>query len=416
MNKLFYFLLTMLFCGSVVAQDVDDKKVNFEYIQLPSNPLKLSLKNYQSSVVFEYEPEVKAQKAAYAQKVKAAEDKYAADLAATEAKQKEADALYEKDLAAYNAKSTGGKFANKLLLDEGKPVRKILPQPYKSIPEEGSYQKLFDGSVLASTYLKLDGFNKSAQNAIIVTGLLKGFQYFEPEMKTSTSQVTRNGQTFNETNYYYEVKYKHPMGLKIEVPGEGVVFNEYFDKLNEYKTYTSAKSKDSYFDLKSTISVLEEKAVAENMKYVQSVLTEKYGYPKVKKEIEVSIVEGKKFQYPEYSQAYEAIITGLNQLSADPDKSVASQNLKSAITLWENALKESEPTNKKARINGNVTMATLFNIALVSIYSDDFVKGEIYINKILTSDPSKREARRAEELRNIMKDFKVRYDARQSVK
>jgi hypothetical protein len=407
-------LVAILFCMvsvSVFSQNVIDRKVNFEYIRLPLQPINKFIKNYQSFAVLEYESEIKARKDAFAKSVADAEKQYNADIADYDKKVKDAGARYAQDMAVYNI----NKKANPSAIQ---PVLTLPAKPEKITPVDNYYYpKTFNQETLAGN-INLDGYKKAPDNAVIITAMLKGFQYTEPQMKVNEVSKTKDGVAYKEKEYYYELSYRHPMGLKVEVPGQGIVLNEYFEDLNRYTVYNTQKYKSDTLLMKSFnkftfLSGLEDQLVVNNLKYMNDILNNRFGFTKLNAQEEIFLVQAKKFQYPDYQQAFEATTLGLGQLSADVQRTVAAQNLNSAVGIWENALKESQPENKKARVNGNVTTATFFNIALVSIYANEFGKAEIYLNKIFASDASKREQRRVERIKAFLKDQKSRYEAYQ---
>jgi len=406
-------LLIVAFCLVTVglfAQNVYDRKITFEYIRLPLQPLKKSIKNYQSSVVLEYEQEIKARKEAFAKSVIEAEKRYEAEEEDYDKKVKEAGVRYAQDMAAHKI----NKRTNPNLPE---PVLTLPPKPEKYIPTDNYYYpKSVNPETLSSTYINLDGYTKSQENAVLATVMLRGFQYTEPELKINEISKTKDGVTYKEKEYYYEMNYKYPMGLKMEVPGSGVVFNEYFEDLNRYATYRSDKYKSDTLLLKSfnkftVLSGIEDKIIGQNMRYVNEFMNNNFGFTKVSATEEVFLVTEKKFNYPDFKQAFEAVSLGFGQLSADVNRTVAAQNLNAGVGIWENTLKESQPKNKKARVNENVTTAALFNIALVSIYANEFGKAEIYLNKIFASEASRKEQRRVEQIKAFMKAQKQRFEA-----
>jgi hypothetical protein len=410
MKKIVLFLSFCFFSMLIFAQNVVDRKVNFEYIRLPIQPLSKSIKNYQANVVLEYESEIMARKNAFAQSVMDAEKRYQQEVASYDKSVKDAGVRYAQEMAAYRI--------NKNLHPElPEPILVLPPKPEKYVPVDNYYYpKSLNQENLANTYLSLNGYTKASDFSVIATAMLKGFQYTEPELKFSEVSKTKDGVTTKEKEYYYELTYRHPMGLKVDAPGQGVIFNEYFENLNRYSSFRTQKYKTENelilaFNKVNTLSGLEDKVIAENLRYINEVLNDRFGFTKLGAQEEIFLVQGKKYDYNDFQQAFEATSLGLGQLAADPNRTVAAQNLNSAISIWENALKESQPKNKKARINGNVTTAALFNAALVSIYAYEFGKAEIYLNKIFASDASKKEQRRVERIKGFMKSQQSRYEA-----
>jgi hypothetical protein len=412
MKKILLILIIFL-SVNLSAQNVYDRKVNFEYIRLPQQPLNKSLKYYEAGVVLEYVQDNIAKKKAYADLVARTEKQYEEDVKNYDQKVKDAGVQYAKDLAAYNIRIKTVTNPESV----AKPELILPEKPEKIIPADNNYyQKEFNTTALADSYINLQGYTKGYDNAVRIIFLLKGFQYQDPQLKFEEVSRTKDGIVVKEKEYYYQISYRHPMGLKVESPFEGIVCNEYFKELERYDVAKTQKYKSeaeliAAFDKNTFFASFEDRIVAENMKFVNDVLNNRFGFTRLRAVEEINLVNGKKYNYNDYQQAFEAAITGFNQLGNGVDKTVAAQNLNAAISIWENALKESQPLNKKARINGNVTTATMFNIALVAIYADEFAKSEMYLNRIYAMDSSKREQRRVEQIRAFMKDQQARAEA-----
>lgn len=423
----------------MTAQSIKDNDITYVYVRPPMEPLK-GFTNYQSKVELSYAAENAALKADYDKKCAEAEDQYQKDVAEFPQKTKDAEAKYEKDmkdweikdkeaedkyqkeLAEYNKKSTAQKLADQKLLNEGKPVKQsppkpgknLPPTPYKRMPPVPQYKKEYDTQLLASTYLKLEGFNNVPENAVIITATISQFEIQGPKLVTETKQMTKvvNGQStnYNQVYYHYETSYRQPMSVKVEVPGRGVIFNQVIEQFN---TFTQVKTNatdnlpaQNMSDPSAYAKNLEEKTLAENLKYINELVNSKYGFSKVSRTSVLNNVESKKMNYDDFQTAYDNAVSGYAMLATD--KAGATLKLKAAIEIWEKALLESNPDDKKARVDAGVTMATRFNLAEAYIMTGDFANAELQIQKINAADPSKKEKKRVEEIDALLKDMKAR--------
>src|SRR6478735_5737167 len=109
MKKLIGAIVFSAIVLNVSAQNMDKNEIKYEYIQLPQQPLNKVYKNYQATVVAEYETSVNQQKAEYQKTVAKAEADYQIAYAEYQNQEKAAEERYQKDLADYNSKSTGKK-------------------------------------------------------------------------------------------------------------------------------------------------------------------------------------------------------------------------------------------------------------------------------------------------------------------
>ena len=404
-----FFCAALLGAQGVFAQKVTDKDISVEYKRLPLEPLPMF--NYKSRVELAYLADNAAKKAEHEQQVRDAEAKYELEMKEWQLLENEAEAKYQKELEEWNKKSAAQKLIDKKILEEGKPVKQSPPRPYKNLPQSPNLKKEYDTSLLTSSYLKLDGFKDANDNAVIVTAQLHGFDVIPPILKTSQRSVISNGQASPVTYCYYETSYKHPMTIKVEVPGKGVVFNQAIEEFNTYTVAKTAETKGTSqaMNTESYLTTLEDKVLADNLKVVTDLLNTKFGYTKMTHEAVLYNVEPKKLNYDDYQSAYENAMMGYTMMA--DNKAGATEKIKTAIGIWEKALTESNLSDKKARVNAEITLATRFNLAEAYTWIDDYTNAELQLVKITTLDPSRKERKYAENLEAFIKDQKVRYKA-----
>lgn len=403
------FLVTFGF-----SQKIKKEASQFEYIQLPSNPLNKDIKNYNSQVILSYEADIIAEKqknkeeydkatAEYPQKVKDAEDKH-----------KEAMALYKSDMKEWDEKSTGRKIIEKQVLEEDnkpKEPRYSTPsEPYLKIIE---HQKVFNKDRLASSYLKLDGYKKSSENALKITVSLFGFESLEPELKSKeVNSYNSTTKTNTKTNkYWYEISHRHPINLKIETPTGEILFDETLEEFNEYTITKTSSREGKYpdYNKKTFLLKLQNSIVESNMKYINEYINDNYGFPKKTRNTTVFNIKPKKHKYDDYLQAFESLTSGYKLLVSD-NKS-AQERINNAISTWEKILTESNPSDKKARINSDITVVTHINLAEAYFWSNNFVKAEEHLTKILSLEYSKKQKKIIEQYKEIFRKQKIRWEA-----
>lgn len=425
-------LVVALVCIGLYAlpQKIDKQDLNFDYLRMPLEPLSKSITNYSSKVIITYEADIlnnnkiaqqeyDQAKAEFPQKVAKAEDQYKQDMAKYEKEKKEAEDKYNKEMEEWKNKSSGEKFVEKKILNEDNKPRLNLPSyPYKNLPPEPvlkqtRHQKLFDKDMLSSTYLKLAGFKNSPENAVKITATLYGFENMEPELKTKTTTEynsnTKSSQPIN--TYWYEMQYKHPIGIKVELPDGQAIVDETLQQIGQYSIAKSNSNKGSYpsFNQDNFVTNLQGKVVEDNMKMINDFLNNKYGFPKEKRTSFIFRIEPKKFVYDDFQQAYESAVAGYGLLASDFNNAVPKLN--TAIDLWEKAVAEYNPNEKKVRMDEDVVRAAHFNLAEAYIWIHDFEKADAHLSKIIGLNPSRKEEKAVEAYREIMKDLKARWEA-----
>jgi hypothetical protein len=411
--------LSLFVVATGFAQKIKDQKVSFDYIQLPAKPIDKSIKTHNSEAFLAYEEGINAEKKRVDNDYQRKLADHPAEVAAAEGRYNEDMVRYETELAAYNAKSTGNKLLEKALLNENnKPVKPAaFSTPAEPPKEVLNLQKVFSGKMLASTYLKLDGFTKGTDgNALKITATLYGFEHLGSELQSKSTSST-NAKTKRVTTtktYWYRVQYKHPISIKIETPAGEVIIDETFEQFNEYSTANSPSKKNAapFFNEATFVKGLQSGIVQKNMKVINDYINANYGFQKVKRNTEIFRIEQKrkkKFSYDDYEKAFQLALAGYNSLKSGND--VASSKLKEAISIWEAALTESDMDNKKARVNSDITIATMFNLAEAFLFSDQYDKVEETLNKMIGLDPSRKEKRLIESYRKILKVQKERWNA-----
>lgn len=410
------FLIASLFFSFqlIYAQKVEKVNTVFEYNRLPLKPLDQRVKSYQSEVILDYVKAIEEDKQKLEEEYQRELAEYPKLVKAWEQEKLEAEEKYNREMEEYNKKSTATKILEKQILEENtKPYLVVPTKPYPPVKKEHTYQKVFDGNVLAGTYLKMDGYSKGTDNPVKISVTLHGFENSEPELKTSQSSVYNSStqSTTTVTNYWYEMNYKHPVSLKVEDPFAGILLNEMLAGTEVFSNYRSVTKQGSYppFTKENVLADLQTKIVDDNMKKMNEYLNSQFGYSKVKDTVILYRVEAKKFNYDDYQQAFEAANMAYSLLASD--RKMAVEKLNTSIAAWQKILEEYNPDDKKARIDGDIAIATYLNLASAYIWLDEYMKVEEMLVKITTLKPSKNEQKRAEQIKVFSRDQKARWEA-----
>ena len=84
--------------------------------------------------------------------------------------------------------------------------------------------------------------------------------------------------------------------------------------------------------------------------------------------------------------------------------------MEEAVALWNKALAESNPKDKKARIDAKVTAAALLNAAEANVWLNHFDEAELLLAKLKLLDIS-RYNEAAKELSVVLLDQRARFQA-----
>jgi hypothetical protein len=376
-------LLTMAAHG----QSIDAQKVTFDYVRLPLIPLPAGTHTYSPEVVLRYADDVKQQKAAH-------------ESAVAEAKTKA-----EKDKQEYKAQSLKEKALNRFLLDQRKPGEAVIP------PANYTAQ-LFDANTLASTYVAVSGLQRAQGTAadLRVTVSLDGFT-----LGPTTSIMMRDGRKVDAATatgaglkQAYEVSYKSPVSIKVTTK-EGTVLSD--ELLEASTTYTTiATEVYGSAEQPTFLRQLDENIMKTNMKLVTEYLDSKFGQRTVTRNTAIWVITDKKINYDEYPQAYVKALMGYKMQGDLTRATDGRKQISEAVALWDKALTESNPKDKKARIDEKVTAATLFNDAEANLWMNNFDEAEILLARLKLLDISRYNTL-AKELSVVLQDQRTRYAA-----
>ncbi|MGI4741387.1 MAG: hypothetical protein ACRYG7_39980 [Janthinobacterium lividum] len=368
------------------GQSIDAQKVTFDYVRLPLIPLPAGTHNYSPEVVLRYADDVKQQKAAH-------------ESAVTEAKTKA-----EKDKQEYKAQSLKEKALNRFLLDQRKPGEAVIP------PANYTAQ-LYDAKTLASTYVTISGLQRATgpEGDLHVTVNLEGFT-----LGPTTSIMMRDGRKVDATatgaglKQAYEVSYKSPVAVKVTAKDGTVLSDELLEASTTYTTV--ATNAYGSAEQPTFLRQLDENIMKTNMKLVTEYLDSKFGQRVVTRNTSIWVISDKKINYDEYPQAYVKALMGY-KMQADPTRAAdGRKQISEAVALWEKALTESNPKDKKARIDEKVTAATLFNDAEANLWMNNFDEAELLLARLKLLDISRYNTL-AKELGTVVQDQRTRYTA-----
>ncbi len=397
LKRLNLLLITLVFSiSSVFAQKLKSEQISYNYTRIPSANIQ-GIKNYQLAAEAAYEAKNAQLIAEYKQQKKLAIEKYDKEMAVYTTLVKSANESYEKALAEYNKKTLGAKIVEKSMLDNGKPKKEHIPRPYVEQVEEPKLQSSFDYSTVLNTYVKLEGYQNEPSNALKIVVLFYGFDHTLP--RTASEEATmvgsKNGSTgtYKETTYYTEFSYRHPMAVKVYTPAGKEILNVTPAELNSYKIYKGSGSNRPPAAVNSQLLIKtnEEKVLQENLKFINNLLNDKYGYSSVNRNATLYYIKNAEAEYADLTLAFNEASSGLLMLQQDGPSGVSK--LKKAAEIWSKALAESDMNNKKARINKEISFGIYFNLLETYFAIGDVQAGQQTLEKLNALSMSNEERR-----------------------
>ena len=377
------------------GQSIDAQKVTFDYVRLPLVPVPAGTHSYTPEVVLRYVESVKQQKADHLSVVA------------------DAKAKAEKDKQEYKAQSLKEKAMNRILLDERKPGEAVIPTAEYTA-------QVFDAPTLAATYLTLSGMQR-AQSAgdLRITVSVDGFMQgpITPIAVKGTQMSIGGASTGDGIRHAYEVSYKSPISVKVTTKDGKVLLDEMVEATNTYtvgktETFATEDNLNKFWrnNQGAFMRQLDENAMKTNMKLATDYLDSALGQRAITRNTSIWVVSDKKVNYDEFPQAYEKALVGY-KLLADPARATdAQKQIGDAAALWSKALAESNPKDKKARIDEKVTAATLYNAAEANLWLNNFDETDRLLARLRLMDISRYNTL-AKELDAVSQDQHKRFNA-----
>jgi len=399
--KKILLLIAVLIAGLTFGQNVQDQKVSFKYIQLPSNPIAKGISNY--NLVTDLSGYVKSNEdsmSVYQNKLSTFEAEFATWLE----DKKRVDKLYLMELAKWE------RAVNATVSPAVAPVMPIKP-PYANQPvkEEIRLPLLTEDvtEVQTNSSINLEGYTKGEGGAIVTLAIL-GFQ--------NASITVKKTGTGAATKYKYTSSCKMPVKVTIEVPGEGVILSE---TVNDNLQTSVIKSYDNQYehqvwliDNYDTFWAERQKALLSSaLKAANALINDKCGYPKRTRSTEIYTVKKHKgHDYSDLIDAYTNVKSGYDLLFKDVERKSAIAKIENGIEIWEDALEETNPFDNKDRVNKKVTALLYANLAEAYMWINDFDAADNYLQKAKIGGVSKYKTF-AKRLQSVLNGLKARYEA-----
>ena len=258
-------------------------------------------------------------------------------------------------------------------------------------------------------FLLLPGYERLASNGDLkIDVYLKKLTSKDKIMKTGTGQFAEDGKMLEKTYYYYEFDYSYYAAVVITGPSNDTIYDKVFrnnvNKLAYYgqstqepregfgSSYLSPQELEASFQERFMLKQ-EVEWTRESLLEIKQYLFNNLGMPLVYADFD--IISGKgKLNYADLDTAVVRMKKAFDEITLHKgDVVTAEQYLKDAITIWEKALAESDPSNNKARINDDITAGLQYNIAVANIWMRKLDSAKEWLKKASTIKYGERLAR-----------------------
>jgi len=376
MKKIYLLPLALLFASILTyAQNVDDNKVSFAYIQLPLKKLDSSIKTYKTLVNHLYKEANKDSLKMLDIRQKDELFKYQSEYRIWQDKKAILDKDYFTKMAAYEKALNAGTAATQ-------PLAPIYPTSpiYNPTINVQLHTEIADVDFQKS--VSLQGFEQAEGGIIVLIDLYP---------MRSNKIVERKSGSGTGIKYDYTYQYILPVGITVTTPDGTVLLKQIvMDELqNEH-----LKSFSSQYDYlvwkidneQGLFKNIEQKARANAFSNVNQLLNDQFGFVKMTRETEIYTVKKyKQYEYSDVTAAYTATAQALALVSKDKNRATAIPKLDQAIAKWKGILEESNLYDEKARVNDKITAMIHCNLAELYAWKGDYNNAELELNLALNS-------------------------------
>lgn len=416
-KALLQLILLPLFTMQLLAQKPEDSKIEFQYNQLPLNPLNKAIKGYSSELVLFNEINLAKLKeesiiehdkkmAEYTQNKANAQEDFDYKITHWDDYINAAKKDHQVALEAYKANLEGMNVLERLAYREtNKPPTFELPrkptkpekfyEPKYYAPRE--LEILDKKEVLLTTYLRIEGYDNIPSGGVKIKATLYPFEAKQPVTETKEEKYyNTNSQSYQtKTLSTVIISAKYPISLEVvdKIRGK-VLLNTMIN--GEYTNFSN-----------SQVNAIAEDLLNANFKTLGTMLNNKFGFANTTRNTVIYTIKSKKFEYPEYQLAFEKAMSFYNTLKyRDQD---LSNSMKEAIAIWETAVSQYVPNDNKARIDEDVVRATYYNLVEGYIWLKDYDKANLYLTKLFAFKLRDSEKTEIDAYKAFINDQKERY-------
>ncbi len=246
------------------------------------------------------------------------------------------------------------------------------------------------------SYPKID-VEKIDVNTLQIDFCNGALKYMSKSTKKTTNACKVKGASIKTTKaidvFYYNFTVLSPVSyLKISDTNGNIKFIEKvteggksFVDFGKNKCYWAEPVLESaYKKDKGTFETNSQKESNKNaMGMAKNFVNSSLFFTYIPQEFSVFYVKSKDFGYDDIKKAATIAAEGYDEIKDNIENKDAHSKLKQAISIWEKALEESTPDDKKSRINKKVTLHLAENIGTAYFYLMDFDKAQKVITDAL---------------------------------
>ncbi len=284
-----------------------------------------------------------------------------------------------------------------------KGIHLVKPLAYIETGSKNNYGSVEQCEI---DFLDLPGYSRISENADLHIGVkLTRLSAVNKIMKSGKGIFIENKERVERKIYYYEFSYSFSAEAGIFYKNGDTLWHEVLmntvnkparfgfvsddqvsggPRQNFGASYTTPDELENYFQQRFLLDQ-EIEWTREQLFKVKNRLFNEYGKPLVFQKMDFITGKGRKADYSDLDTALVKVARFIELFQKTGEENNAALEMKSAIELWENALKEADLSDKKARINEEIASGLNYNIGLANVCLANFDACEEYFEKASTT-------------------------------
>ena len=401
-------LLSIVFLGvlpAVFAQNIDDNRISFNYVQLPYIKVDKLFTKYDLKVVHGYQQGNQDMLAAHETNKQIAFQVYEQNLLRHNRSVDSINTIYYRLMAQWEKDVNAGKLgANGLALPQpATPIYPVAPMfPVLEAPRLNT--PLDENTVLNG--IGIQGFERGFGGIVVTVNILSLSNIFIEERKTGSGTTTK---------YTYTATYRLPVEVTVESPTQGkLIFLRILEGTQTYKIgeYSSAYDYKLHMlqNKERVMNELEAAARAQAIRETNDYLNNQIGYVNATRTVEIYAVKSyKNYEYSDVTAAYTKTVQALQLVSQDRNRASAIAAIDEALKMWGEIMEESNTVDNKARINDKITAMIQCNMAELHAWKGNYDGCDLNYN--LAINEGGKFKRHANDHKGFFSDQRKRWNA-----
>ncbi|HHP7242928.1 MAG TPA: hypothetical protein ACFCUD_14730 [Cyclobacteriaceae bacterium] len=242
-------------------------------------------------------------------------------------------------------------------------------------------------------FLYLPGYDVNEDDPdLLVTMNFNAINVLNKESFTEVRRFFENKEPVDRTCYNYKVTYIYGAAFTFSDKDGNTIYEKIYFDPNEEQTIIIGNPNIGVGDHSFSPAALENEYQTQFLNGYQNditrdclmnsrnVLLSDYAYPRYTRRFIIASGKGRKHDYSDLDQAVVLMQEAFTMITSGEE---ADSKLNAAIEIWDSALSEAQPNEKRARINEKITPMLKINKAIALLWKNDFEEADQLLKETL---------------------------------